>query len=544
VSLGSVICCLFLLLSFLVLPVQKTSRHYLSICLVSAIGLCCLSFIVPLGADPQQCHDAITPNDMRSDLACAFSGALVIFGGFASVMWIFLRSLSVFLQICFQIVPGKKFLYGSLLAGWGIPAIFLGLAMGLSGVSYRFGNICHINHERSLGTFWGPLLATGLLAGIIQFVTFGYCIRVYLRSVMNGGSPSGHSSKLQSFHGSSQTMSPRAVYRRVRKVIRLQWRGMMVIMLLLICVVYFAVVFIKLDSMTAKVLEDPESAFPWLTCIVVNGGDKDKCLDQAGSLILSRPLVMAVLFLIAALGYWCVMFIGRLSMITGWWDVIRHPSTHTRDFVSTDARRLSDPRNYEMLTSPPQRVYMTKGPAGLVTTTSIAQVPGDPVVRDFSPTPPQEMASIARQREPTPSHNFSHPRPLERIAHQTSRVGTSREGPAASPLEEWSYSPYSPGSLSNFGTTNHISSTPLHERTHSSIGMESGTSDHGRELNASRGASSPSLRDSHTQHGLQRSNSNTSRDWDPRATYARGGGSGQGRALSPSGGSNKSGDWL
>ena len=46
-----------------------------------------LGFVVPLAARPQQCHDAITPNDMYSDLTCAFSGAFLLFGGFAAIVW-------------------------------------------------------------------------------------------------------------------------------------------------------------------------------------------------------------------------------------------------------------------------------------------------------------------------------------------------------------------------------------------------------------------------------------------------------------------------
>lgn len=46
-----------------------------------------LGFIIPLGAQPDQCHDAITPNDMYSDLTCAFSGACLLAGGFAAISW-------------------------------------------------------------------------------------------------------------------------------------------------------------------------------------------------------------------------------------------------------------------------------------------------------------------------------------------------------------------------------------------------------------------------------------------------------------------------
>lgn len=46
-----------------------------------------MGFIVPLAAKPDQCHDSITPNDMYSDLACAFSGACLLTGGFAAIVW-------------------------------------------------------------------------------------------------------------------------------------------------------------------------------------------------------------------------------------------------------------------------------------------------------------------------------------------------------------------------------------------------------------------------------------------------------------------------
>ena len=46
-----------------------------------------MAFIVPLGSKPNECHDSITPNDIHSDLSCAFSGSFVTYGGFGAVMW-------------------------------------------------------------------------------------------------------------------------------------------------------------------------------------------------------------------------------------------------------------------------------------------------------------------------------------------------------------------------------------------------------------------------------------------------------------------------
>lgn len=100
-SIGSLVCCVFLLLSWAVLPVEKTSRHYLSICLTVAVFLMNVSvpvfklpivnelelslpqlgFIIPLAAKPDQCYNTITPNDMHSSKVCGVSGAFLLMDG-------------------------------------------------------------------------------------------------------------------------------------------------------------------------------------------------------------------------------------------------------------------------------------------------------------------------------------------------------------------------------------------------------------------------------------------------------------------------------
>jgi len=77
----------FLLITFIALPAEKTRGHYLSYCLIVAGMLMALGFVIPLGAQPQQCYNEITPNDMYSSLTCAFSGAFLISGGLSMAVW-------------------------------------------------------------------------------------------------------------------------------------------------------------------------------------------------------------------------------------------------------------------------------------------------------------------------------------------------------------------------------------------------------------------------------------------------------------------------
>jgi hypothetical protein len=102
-NVAGLILLVFLLVSFVVLPAEKTRRHYLSYCLIiaaifMAVSTCIVSqytatnrqqlgFVIPLGANPEQCYNEITPNDMYSSLACAFSGAFLISGGLSMAVW-------------------------------------------------------------------------------------------------------------------------------------------------------------------------------------------------------------------------------------------------------------------------------------------------------------------------------------------------------------------------------------------------------------------------------------------------------------------------
>ena len=211
----------------------------------------------------------------------------------------FLRSLSIHLQICWQVVPGRKFFWCSLLAGWGLPVLFASIALARTGVSYRFGDTCHINHDKALEDYWGPLLAFAAVSTILQFATLGYCIRVYIRSLFKDDPTSQNSSGLPSYNGSVRTVTARQAYRRVQKAVAIQWRGIVVVIIIIVNVVFLAVVFVSMDNTVQSVMQNFGKAEPWLSCLVINGGDKNACLSKVHGLTTPEPTVMAVLILMS-----------------------------------------------------------------------------------------------------------------------------------------------------------------------------------------------------------------------------------------------------
>jgi hypothetical protein len=190
-------------------------------------------------------------------------------------------------------------MYGALATGWGIPAIALTLSLVFSGVSFRFGDTCHINHTNSLADFWIPLLVFAGTTAVIQFATFGYCIKVYLAS-LSDDSTTTNSSGLPSYTNSIRgTISPRQAYRRIRRVIELQWRGIAIVLLIIADVIFFAVVFVFMDDLETNALKNPLKSLAWLECLVEAQGNKDKCLNFAGSLVVNEATVMSVLLLLS-----------------------------------------------------------------------------------------------------------------------------------------------------------------------------------------------------------------------------------------------------
>ncbi|KAI4112912.1 MAG: hypothetical protein LQ345_006015 [Seirophora villosa] len=246
------------------------------------------------------------------------------------------------------------------------------MALARTGVSYRFGDTCHINHDKAIQGYWGPLLAFAAVSTILQAATLAYCIRVYIRSLFKHDSKSQNSG-LPSYNGSVQTVTAKQAYRRVQKAVAVQWRIIVVVIIIIVNVVYLAVVFVSMDNTETAVMQDFGKAAPWLACLVANGGDKNTCLEKVKGLTTPEATVMAALILMSLNGIWTLLFLGRASMVPAWIGLIRKRFTRSHDFVSVDAKRLSTgPRHYELITSPPQTGYKSlKTPEAAVTSPSI-----------------------------------------------------------------------------------------------------------------------------------------------------------------------------
>ena len=179
-----------------------------------------------------------------------------------------------------------------------------------------------------------------------------------------------------------------------------------------------------------------------------------------------------------------------------WFDHIRQPFNRSNEFVSRDARRISDPRNYEMLTSPAQ-VYRPKTPDDTKKGPSVS-------------IQPEGVSSLDDQKEDyfgsndshvSPSISFSRPLPPSKSANAITRGGSvNSQG-----RNESSMSDYASNPLSGMARTGSLSER---YRSGSALGLD--------RIGSISGQTRTGSALSHHRAG-----SSFGKDWDPSSTFAR-----------------------
>jgi hypothetical protein len=355
-------------------------------------------------------------------MVCAWSGSFIIAGGLVVPVWTFMRSLSMHLQICWDIVPGQTFFYAAQGVGWGISAVLFTVTLTITGVSFRFGDTCHVNPNNSMADFWGPILGISIAAAILQIVTFFYCIKVYLKNALSDSPTPSNGTGLPSYHTSSvRTASARAVYQRIKKVLWLQWRSISIVVFVLVDIIFFAIVWVRMDNSLQTAKEgDLEHFLPFLLCLFQNGAvGKDKCFTKGQDAITTESTALAVLMLLALTGVQCGLLMIRGSMFTGWIDLFKSKFSSKREFVSLDA--LAEQKD------PPSRFELKKVSSPAAAEEEI-KMDWDRKLAD-TPSTMREPTPVNRTERPYRQHvkSFSGPRPPSNAgqAGQESFLGVS-----------------------------------------------------------------------------------------------------------------------
>ena len=96
-------------------------------------------------------------------------------------------------------------------------------------------------------------------------------------------------------------------WRRVQKVLALQWRSILLSLQVIVQTVYFGSVYVAAARATEADEQSTKSAqvMQFIECLVLSGGDRNACLSYAKVLGLNQNTVLASFFMSAVsdMGY-------------------------------------------------------------------------------------------------------------------------------------------------------------------------------------------------------------------------------------------------
>jgi hypothetical protein len=177
---------------------------------------------------------------------------------------------------------------------------------------------------------------------------FGYCIHVFLRNLWEDSTRPNTSRSAASFPTSTKSRRARTIYRRLRSVLVLQWRGIVIVTLVLVDVILFATVFVYLEK-RLQTGRDYKSLIPLVSCLVKNGENRQPCLNMIHKRLISEATVGGMLIMVSLLGIQLFTLVFRWSVLAGWKERLTLRKQH--EFVSLDARRGQfgpNPPKYEL----------------------------------------------------------------------------------------------------------------------------------------------------------------------------------------------------
>lgn len=217
------------------------------------------------------------------------------------------------------------------------------------------------------------------------------------------------SAGLPSYTTSVRTRSARAVYRRVRKVLWLQWRGITVVVFILVDVIFFSVVFIWLNNLTSHARDNVTELMPFIICLVKNPTDRTPCYKLGQELAVNESTVIAILMMLSIAGIQVFVLLTRTSMFTGWYELFRGKFSKNREFVSLDAKHA---RNYELKKFENNTL---QSPESAFTPPPPADIAG---YNNFRSDTPDYFSKETQREYTSPTMSFSSPRPISRPATQ------------------------------------------------------------------------------------------------------------------------------
>lgn len=209
----------------------------------------------------------------------------------------FLRSLWLFVRIVYDVAPGRKFMFGRIAAGTLLPIALLVAVLTSTGFSNRMGSTCLPSHENAISTFRVWLVVFAILGFVLQLITTGHCVWVYMRTLRRQRSiPSAN----QGYGQSRDRYTNLQTWANTKKLFVLQWRNIILSVVVLVGSLVFFIVFWTQDSRLGKVFNDASNrklVKTWILCQILSKGDKQEYKKYVSDFTVNEWAVVTALIL-------------------------------------------------------------------------------------------------------------------------------------------------------------------------------------------------------------------------------------------------------
>lgn len=190
---------------------------------------------------------------------------------------------------------GRKYMFASLACIILGSIVLLVLDLEITGLSYQLGRVCYINPYKGWGTFWIPLLVIAGLTFVFQFLTMAYCVFIVVRPIWHERTIFFPRRRPRTSVEYRQGAEARQASVQTRKILRMQWRPVLIVFMVVLNVVLLSTVFLEAEGMYTY---PTERFIPWVGCLISLGG-KEECMTEASKLGPNENLIVAILILLA-----------------------------------------------------------------------------------------------------------------------------------------------------------------------------------------------------------------------------------------------------
>lgn len=307
----------FIMLSYFVLPDKR--RHPSLLILNFSVAVFLFSFVAFFSVgDPKklQCADAITPSTQKNNNLCAAQGAILMFSSLATVLWCSALIINLHLHTVWSsnFFTNRYFLLH--LICWGIPAAFMGTALGMNQIQYEFANLCLVSLEEIFNLFFYPMAVIVIPSFVLHMCTFLYIAKIAVREGIE-------SDMSQSVSNASVGRTQRAIrHKHVIQAVHIQWRALLLAVIACATVLFYWIFYFTQIRHVSDLANDITILDNWIQCMITPGNNQNSCVHIVSGYLPPFGLMVAAEALVSVIGIMVFLVFAKRSIFIEWNDLI------------------------------------------------------------------------------------------------------------------------------------------------------------------------------------------------------------------------------